>query len=203
MKTNRSFGLIAMLAIACCGSSVVAQRLDYNYGRKLTPVGFSTTSFVPYDYVNNEVSTLAGAVITKTGLSIRDIQVNPTGASVAVLSNTKKATELAVYSTTASEDVLYKFKNKLYGPASAIAYTADARKLVVAHGTKAVIYDQLFTVLGTFDLPYEPTMMQLSDNNYFLAITDGHHVNVINFETYADRKSWNFDSTVNDFAFSA
>jgi hypothetical protein len=58
-------------------------------------------------------------------------------------------------------------------------------------------------VLGTFDLPYEPTMMQLSDNNYFLAITDGHHVNVINFETYADRKSWNFDSTVNDFAFSA
>ena len=36
----------------------------------------------------------------------------------------------------------------------------------------------------------------------YLAITDGHRVNVYNYEGQNERKGWNFDAKVNDMAFS-
>lgn len=85
-----------------------------------------------------------------------------------------------------------------------MTYTADARKLVVAQGNKAVIYDpRTFVRIDEFELPYVPAKILISSNGYYLAITDGHKVNVLNFEGRNDRKAWNFEAKVNDMDFSA
>ena len=75
---------------------------------------------------------------------------------------------------------------------------------VVTSGNNANVYDpRAFVRLDQFELPYTPTEITISSNGYFLAITDGHNVNVFNFEGRNQRKAWNFDANVTDMAFSA
>ena len=206
MKFNQlcTRGIIPMIALAFFASDAAAQRIDYAYKRATTPTGFTTSDCVIYDYAGNEVTTLRGDHIAKLGVSIRDISLNPTGSSIVILADDKKAPVLAVFSTSEVDNALHKFNNKKEGVPAAMTYTADARKLVVAQGNKAVIYDpRTFLRIDEFELPYVPTKILISSNGYYLAITDGHKVNVLNFEGRNERKAWNFEAKVNDMDFSA
>ena len=197
-------GLIPMMALAFLASDAAAQRIDYAYKRAVTPAGFTTSDCVLYDFAGNRVNTLRGDHIAKLGVSIRDISLNPTGSSLVILADDKKAPVLAVFSTSEVDNAIHKFNNKKEGIPSAVTYTADARKLVVAQGNKAVIYDpRTFVRIDEFELPYVPAKILISSNGYYLAITDGHKVNVLNFEGRNERKAWNFEAKVNDMDFSA
>lgn len=197
-------GVVAASAMAFCFSHAVAQRTDYNYTRPVTPSGIATNDCLVYDFAGNSVSTLRGDKLLECGKQIRDVRINPTGMSLIVLSDDKKAPVLAVFGTNDIDNQLHKFNNKKDGVPTTMAYTADARNLVVCSAdSTAKTYDpRAFTRLSQFKLPYTPTDIRISSNGYYLAITDGHRVNVYNYEGQNERKGWNFDAKVNDMAFS-
>ena len=206
MKFNQLFTrcVIAMVTLSVGASDAAAQRTDYHYKRKNTPAGMATSQCVVYDYFGNEINTLRGDHLASVGKLVRDICLNPTGSSMAVLADDKKAPLLAILSTDDTDKFLHQFKNKKDGIPAAVTYTSDARKLVVAHDNELTIYDpRTFKPVDTFEVPYTPTGILISPNGYFIAITDGHKVNVFNFEGRNERKAWNFDAKVNDMAFSA
>lgn len=97
MKFNQlcTRGIIPMIALTFLASDAAAQRIDYAYKRPTTPAGFTTSDCVIYDFAGNEVSTLRGDHIAKLGVSIRDISLNPTGSSIVILADDKKAPVLA------------------------------------------------------------------------------------------------------------
>ena len=124
-------GVVAASAMAFCFSHAVAQRTDYNYTRPVTPSGIATNDCLVYDFAGNSVSTLRGDKLLECGKQIRDVRINPTGMSLIVLSDDKKAPVLAVFGTNDIDNQLHKFNNKKDGVPTTMAYTADARNLVV------------------------------------------------------------------------
>lgn len=84
-------GVVAASAMAFCFSHAVAQRTDYNYTRPVTPSGIATNDCLVYDFAGNSVSTLRGDKLLECGKQIRDVRINPTGMSLIVLSDDKKA----------------------------------------------------------------------------------------------------------------
>lgn len=197
-------GVIAVSAIAFCAMNTTAQRLDYNYPRPVTPTGIATSTCLVYDFHDNIITTLRGNTLTECGKEIRDMKLNPTGMSLSVLAFDKKAPMLAVFSTGEIDTRLHKFNNKKDGVPSAMAYTADARQLLVCTAdSSATVYDpREFTRMGKFRIPFVPTEAIISSNGYFLAITDGHNVCIYNYEGQNERKRWNFDAKVNGITFS-
>jgi len=186
-----------------CAVTAFGQKTDYHYNRDVTPTGFATNEYTIYDYSGNHLTTLRNEELFKLGKLIRDAKLNPTGNSVAVLADDKKAPVMAVYATGDIDNQLFKYKNKKLGSPSAIAYTSDARNLVVcADSTVRILDPRQFTQLGAFKLPFNPTEILISSNGYYLAATDGHHVEVYNYEGKNSRKAWNFEAKVNGIAFS-
>lgn len=197
-------GAIAFTVMVFCSAPANAQRTDYHYTRQATPMGIATSECLIYDYTGNTVTTLRGNMVVECGKAIRDVKLNPTGTSLSVLYDNKKAPEVAVFGTNAENNELHKFSNKKKGVPTAMAYTADARRLVVTATDSILrIYDpREFSLLGQFNLPYIPSDILISSNGYYLAVTDGHRVSVYNYEGKNERKNWNFDANVNAMAFS-
>lgn len=204
MKASKLCAFATIVAtVATCASDATAQRADYHYKRATTPAGIATTDCVVLDYAGNKVTTLRGDELLESGRSIRDIKINPTGTSLIVLADEKKAPALTIFSSTEANNTLKKYNNKKEGIPSAMAYTPDAKRLVVTTPGKAKIYDpRALLFIEEFDIPYTPTDAVISSNGYYLAITDGHNVNVYNFDGHNERKAWNFDGKVNKMAFS-
>lgn len=195
--------IMAIAALSLCHTQADAQRTDYHYKRTVTPAGISTTDLTVYDWAGDAVNTLRGDRLLTFGKSIRNVKINPTGASLIVLADDKKAPLLAIFGTDDIDRPLHKFNNKKDGIPAAMSYTADARQLIVASGNNANVYDpRAFVRLDQFELPYTPSDIIVSTNGYFMAITDGHNVNVFNLEGRNQRKAWSFDANVTDMAFS-
>lgn len=197
--------ILALTAMAVPANSF-AQKTDYTYARKLSPAGFATTNHVVFDYAGNNVSTLRGDKILESGRIITDARINPTGTSILVVSVDKKQPQATVYSTSESNLSLHKFNNKKTDATPrAIGYTADARQLLIAgaDSTLRIYHPTTFRPIRNIKFEYSPDNILASDNVYFLATTDGHRVDVYNFETGNTRKSWKFDANVTDMAFSA
>lgn len=181
------------------------QKTDYVYKRGVAPKGFTSNDRVIYDYAGNCVNTLRGDQIAKLGKELKDISVNPTGMSLLLLAQDKKAPVATLFSTGEVDKVLHKFdKKKVDGVPSAIGYTSDARKMLIAgnDSTLRVYHPQLFNLMHTLKLDFVPTAVLVSDNGYFLVVTDGSRVDVFNFENGNVRKSWDFGGGVKDMAFS-
>lgn len=196
----------AILAAATLFAPVAfaQQKTDYVYKRDLTPKGFSTTDRGVFDFSENIARTLGGSEITIFGKEITNISVNPTAMSILLLANDKKGPMVALFSTTDKDLNLHKFDNKKTdGVPTAIGYTTDARKLLIS-GQDSILriyHPQKYGLLQTMKLNFAPTALLVSENGYFLAITDGKIVDVYNFETGNLRKSWDFDG-VTDISFS-
>lgn len=199
-----TIGLVLMMLIPCIGNAQgTTDRHDYLFKQKATPSGLAVTDNVIYAYANNKTYTLRGDELSTFGDDVLDVQQSPAGLSYAVISRKKNKTEVAVFDPLEVDKEIFKLNNKKYGEPTAISYTPDARRLLIATTTGLKIFDaRNFTLLGEMPLPYEPTEIAVSNNNNFLAISNGEKVTVYNFETQKERKSWNFEEGVSAIGFS-
>lgn len=195
-----------MLATAMlAGPLAFGQRTDYEYKRAVAPKGFTSNDRVVYDYSGNVVTTLRGNEIAHFGKELLDVSMNPTGMSILLLAQEKKKPVAALFSTSTADTELHTFgKKRTDGLPAAIGYTSDARKLLIAgkDSLLRVYHPQLFNRMLTLRLDFVPTEIKVSDNGYYLAVTDGNQVDVFNFENGNKRKNWNFEGGVKDMDFS-
>ena len=207
--------IYATLIAAATAFSVSAQTIEampahekknYVYHQQYIPMGIDNCSFSTYYYNMNKVFNLRSFQVCEGPGEIQRMKINPSGAAVAIttLRNKGKKADLAVYSLFTADRLIRNIKVD-YKPA-AIAYAPDARSFAVAGDDgKMHIYDARTykEELKTYELPMKPSMLAISANNYFYAVSDGTKLEVYNFETGALRKAIQVKDKVNNFTFSS
>lgn len=178
----------------------------YTFRQESTPEGITKYSYTVYCYGGGKITTLRGDQLFNISKPIADTELSPAGSSAALVATDKKNNIARVVSMTDRDSELFKFNHKKYGNPSSVAYTPDAKRLLVATDRGLYVLDsRKFTPIDFISpLPFTPTQMLFSNNSYYLAMTDGNAVAVYNFETKKLRKQWPAESgvKVNAIAFS-
>ena len=131
---------------------------------------------------------------------IGDFVLNPNGSSVAFISKGN----IHVYSFLQADKELFKIKGSKIQIPQALAYSANARRFIVAYSTgKIIFYDtQKYLPLDTIDTKSSVHKLVVSPNNYFVVSLSGNKADVWNFETKGHRTQLSFETKGNNAAFS-
>lgn len=181
-----------------------AQKTDYRFKQKSTPVELAPYNTVVYPHDGSHVSTMRGDWLYSTKKNLSGLQIIPTGVSYGVIETDKKGKRKALFFSTVEKDKkLAQFDAKKYGDPCAMVYTLDGKKLLMATTTGLYVFEpRKMTLLDQMELPFAPSFMCMSDNGYFLAITSEDRVAVFNFEEKKLRRDWNYGVKVNDITFN-
>lgn len=179
---------------------------EYNFKLKSgTPEGMARYSLTLYPYLADKVYTLQGFQLADVGNPIVQIVFNPSGVNFAAITKDKKGrSEASLFDPREENKRITKFKTKNLGNPTAFAFTPDARNMILATDGGVYLMDHKQNKpVSRIDAGMTPTAMIMSPNGYYLAMTDGHNVKVLNFEEQKERKSWKLDdTTVNGIIFS-
>lgn len=180
-------------------------RSEYKFPQVNTPKGLAKYSLAIYGFDDNSLFTCRKSPIFTLSKKnvINDVVINPAGINLMVLTTEKAKPHVSVYDLNNVDSELYKFNNKKIGTPTAVLYTPDARNTIIASETGIHIFEgKKFQETGSIQVPFTVTGMLMSNNGYYLAVTDGTKVAVYNFEEKKLRKDWNFGIGVNDMAFN-
>ncbi|MDE6009020.1 MAG: hypothetical protein K2G90_07405 [Muribaculaceae bacterium] len=185
-------------------SAAAQKREEYSFKQKVTPVKLSPYNTVVYLMSPNSVSTMRGDEIYHTGKQLVTLSVIPSGVSYGIIERDKKGrNDAAFYSTFGVSEKVGSYDVKKYGVPTAMVYAPDARKLYVATDKGLRVFEpRKMTLLDSMDLPFVPSEMSISDNAYYLTISEGDRVGVINLEQKKVRRDWNYGVKVTDMTFS-
>lgn len=180
-------------------------RNEYKFQQNQTPKGLAKYSLAIYGFDSNSFFTCRKspiATLSKKNI-IDDIVISPAGINFLILSKDNKKPQAAVYDLNTVDTEIFKFKNKKIGNPTAVLYTPDARNMLVATETGVhIIGGKKYEEIGSISTPFTVTGMLMSNNGYYLAVTDGTKVAVYNFEEKKLRKDWDFGVEVNDMIFN-
>lgn len=199
-----------LLAAVLCIVTVQSYAQEDSVPKKKTlfqkqyPAGMDNHSYAVLYYNGKNVYNNRGFVISSTGDSIQDLKINPSNTSYATLKKNKKGySYVYIYDINTAENLLKRIKVK-DNNATAIAYSKDAKQLAIAYADKNIaIYNPIkYDILRTYTSTIVPNKMEYSDNNFFLATSNGQSIEIWNLEKGTVRKSLNFEEKVNDFMFS-
>jgi len=179
--------------------------MEYKFPQLTTPKGLTRCSLAIYGYDDHSAFTCRKDPLCELGKKrfIQDININPSGVNFIVISKEKDKNSATVYDLGNFDTELFKLKTKKLGNPTAVLFTPDARRVILATSTGIHILDaKQFEEIDSFEIPFTPTEILLSNNGYYLVISDGKKVAVYNVEEHKLRKDWNFDIEVNDIAFN-
>lgn len=182
----------------------VKRRTDYRFKQTKTPIRLAPYNTVVYSQSPVTVSTMRGDVLFSTKKQITNLMVNPSGVNFGVVETDKKGKRQAsFFSTSEASKKISQFDAKKYGEPVSIVYTSDARKVIVATVTGLYVFEpRKMELLDKIEIPFTPDAMAISGNSYYLAISQGERVAVLNFEKKEVRRDWNYGVKVTDMTFN-
>ncbi|MDE6753162.1 MAG: WD40 repeat domain-containing protein [Muribaculaceae bacterium] len=177
---------------------------EYKFRQSSTPVQLVPYNTIVYSRTPSQILTMRGDELYSTKNNLVTLSVIPSGVSFGVIERDKKGRKEAnFYSTSEHAHKLGSFDVKKYGSPAAIVYSPDARKIMVATESGLYVFEpRKMTLLDTMELPFVPEEMAISDNAYYLTLSAGDRVAVINLEQKKVRRDWNFGVKVTDMTFS-
>ena len=185
-------------------SSYGETKHDYHFKTNDSPIGMAKYSTSVYPFFGKQVVTLQNRQLANTENPILRLTFNPSGVNFATITIDKKGRTLAsLYSANEADNLITKFDTKTMGRPASVTFTPDARSIIL--GTEKGIFvleGRKFRPYRTIEAVFTPTAMVMSDNGYYLATTDGRHVNVYNFEEGNVRRDWDIEDGVNAIFFS-
>ena len=180
------------------------KKTDYKFKMKNTPLKISPYNTVVFLQYPAGVSTMRGDMLYEGKNTILNMAVSPAGSSFGYVDVDKKGRHaMSLYSAADQDKKLADFDRKKYGEPSALVFTPDARKVIVATSTGLYVFEaRKMILLDQMEIPFTPTQMCMSDNGYYLTIAEGDRVVVYNFEEKKIRRDWNYGEKVTDITFS-
>lgn len=184
---------------------VIKNHADYHFSHPGKASVIRPYSFTVYAGSPNSVTTLRGDKLFETKDMITDFQVNPSGVNFLMVKKDKKNRyEAATYSTIVADLRAEKYNVKKLGAPLAVAYTPDARRIIVA--TK----DSMFTIdprklrhTATFkSMPLVPQQLFVSPNGQTMAAVTGDKLAIYNLDELTHRRTLDLGEKINDVAYS-
>ncbi len=182
----------SLLLIGCASISTAEIKIDkvLTYEQPVAPQAIDNYRFSTY-YSNNKTAyNLRGFDISSPGGKILALKVNPAGYSYALLTEkNKKTAKVWVYPINGGKDDKREVAGLLMP--SAIAYTPDSRKLLIADNGAIGAYDSktLLPLNERITLGGRPTELIVSPNAYFVVAVMPDRIEVINLSTGLQRAS--------------
>lgn len=196
-----AFAQLAKSSKAELNNKAARPQNEYVYRQDVPPQGMDNYLFSLYHYNGKKTYNLRNLVLSTSSGIVKSLKINPSGSSFAVLTQKGDKSEVCIYDLWKAKRVLHEFK-EVVNP-TAVAYTSDARQIILAHEQELLFFDaRTFELMKRMDMPFKVDKMVVSSNNYFLAASDGQNVSVWNMENGNLRKEFNFDTSVNSFDFS-
>lgn len=198
-----------LLGALCClclfhtsAQNLQTEGQEYVYKQENAPIGIDNYLFSTYYHNGKKAYNLRSLTVGTAPGTISSIRINPSGTSLAALAQKGKATQVSVYDLWKTGHVLHRFEDVEHP--TAIAYTPDARQLLIATPEKLLFFNaRTYEPAGEMPMPFAATGLAVSANGYYMAATDGSHLTVWNMEQQSIRKEFAPDTQVNDMAFSA
>ena len=201
---KKSLLLIFCLGGLCLNSMAVDKK---EIQQKAYPVGFDNVSFGVFYYNGNQIFELKSKPLF-SGLGMVDLKINPAYTTLTSLQMDKKGRSRAVVndinaSHPLTERPIANIKVKDAQP-TAIAYSADARRLAVAFSNNQInMYDATYKLpVSTFTSALKPAKMAFSDNNYFLGAASDDKLEIWNLDKGTVRQTLKMEANIKDFSFS-
>ena len=192
-------------AMAVCGgvasNAQEPEKRDYVFPQSQYAQGFDNYMMATYYFNGQKTYNLRGYQASYSPGTVRDIKVNPSGTSYVLLTRKSDGTAVTLYDLWKADKVMGRVKK--VQNATAIAYTDDARNLVLATPAEILVCDaRSLELKSTIANVITASNLIVSPNNYYIAATDGERVVVWNMESKSIRKEIKLDARVNDIAFS-
>lgn len=201
MKRIVLLGLLCGMSFFAVSAQTVDASKEYVYKQKCIPVGIDNYLFSTYYYNGKKTYNLRNLSLSLSSGEVLSLKINPSGSSFAVLERKGKKTRATVHDLWKPNQTLHEFKE--LENVSAIAYTPDAKKFILATDTALFFFDaRSCSLLDKMRVPYAATLISVSKNNFFLAIARDNQLTVWNLETKKIRKEFDLDTPVNSIAFS-
>lgn len=196
--------LPVMLLAASSGLSAQTEekKLTFNYPQKVTPDGIDNYLFSTYYYNGKKTYNMRGSQMSSSAPVIQ-FRVNPSGSSFVVLEEKGELGSILIYNLWKENKLIKKIECQGYKP-SAVCYSPDSRLLAVA-GTnqKVSIYDTHdYQAQQRFETNGEVHCMEISSNNYYLAVAEQRKLSIWNLQNSQLRQELNQSSNITDVAFS-
>lgn len=152
----------------------------------------------------NAVTSLTGRELQKLGKYLLEAKANPFCTNFFLIANDNKKNTAAIFMNDYEAEKIFQVNNKKLGNPWQVEYTPDATKILLATDSGLVVLNAPNRmVIDKMPLAYTaPEKMVLSNNSYFLAITQGSELTVYNLEQKTVRKQWDFEVKINDLCFN-
>ena len=195
MKHLISIWLLLLVAV-----NIAAQSSDRVIELKKVPHGWDNKNFAVCWYNEKDVLNIGSYTCCSPG-HVLDVRMSPASVLFAVLYTKGKGREVSVYSY---KDGKVRHTFRMTDMPTAIAYTANARQLCIGDAGRNIrIYNTSdYGLFRTLPVAVAPQKIALSDNGYFVAVSDDQILYVLNMETGKVRKVLELESGINHIAFS-
>lgn len=195
-------GIVCSLCISLLyAQSPVNETKSYVFPQKVTPQGFDNYLFYTCYFNDNIMYNMRNYEFGETKDSIVTFKINPAGSSLAVIYKNKDKRQVSILDLDIKDNVIHKFKD--VDSATAVAYSHDAKMILIATPTEVQFYEtRKYTLVDRMPMPFAVTKLLISSNGYFMAAAGDNKVTVWNFEQKRVRKEYNFNVKVNDICFS-
>lgn len=201
MKKRLMIPLLALAAFAANGQEkYVPAKGDHTYPTKAKASHLDNYLFSTYFTNGKKAFNLRNLPMAGAGNEILEIKINPSGTSFAMLAGRDGKGTVTVNNLWQANKQLHAFKE--IKDASAIAYTPDAKRLLIAVPDTVRIFDaREFTPLGAIATGAQPSKLAVSPNGFFLAAVTPDRVTVYDLENGTVRKTLDGFENITDVEF--
>jgi len=199
---------IGMLSLAMTAGSlciVDAQTISADgqiaYSQQATPIGIDNFHFSTYYYSGNNAYSLLGQKMASAVGDIASMKVNPSGISYALLTTYDGGSLVTTYDLWQANEVLHEFYE--VENASAICYTPDGKRLLIAQPNKLTMFDATYyNYIDQMAMPFTASIVEVSPDGRNLAAAKSNKLTVWDYEQKLVFKELEMSAIVNDITFS-
>lgn len=199
--------LILFLLCGLCFPQLIAQtdtngeKQKYVYPQKVSPVGIDNYLFSTYYYNGKKTYNLRNSVLSNSG-EISEIKINPAGSSFALIQTKGKKKKAVIYDLWSANKVKHEFDEDI-APVS-ICYAPDAKSIVLSNANNELLFfdTRQYKLQHKMEIPFIANNIAISNNNYFIAASNGSTLNIWNLQSKELRKTITTDEKINCFTFS-
>jgi len=196
------FTVVLLAASSALLAQIEEKKLTFNYPQKVTPDGIDNYLFSTYYYNGKKTFNMRGAQMSNSA-PIVQFRVNPSGASFVVLEEKGEKGSILIYNLWKENKLIKKIECQGYKP-SVVCYSPDSRLLAVAGSNQKIsIFDTHdYQAQQRFETNGAVRCMEISNNNYFIAVAEQRKLSIWNLQNSQLRKELNMSSDITDVAFS-
>ena len=134
----------ALSLVLCAASTTFAEdneqnaqpktRMEYKFPQLTTPTGLTRCSLAIYGYDDHSLFTCRKEPLCELGKKnfLLDVTINPSGINYIVIKKEKDKNSATVYDLGTYDTELFKLKTKKLGNPTAVLFTPDARRVILA-----------------------------------------------------------------------